>query len=148
MQGTMHRVRKGDLTFRPSAYGIVIRDGKILLCKTRSTGKYVLPGGGVEVGETLEQALCREMMEECGIEVEVLKPFRHFQETFFFYEPLNQAWQCYLFVFVCKPLTHELVRYDLEDDSIEPTWVDPSSLKEEDFQIFGEEILTFLSSVR
>lgn len=55
--------------------GAVIQQGdSILLIKRRfepSKGKWSIPGGLVEVGETLREALRREVEEEVGLEVEV-----------------------------------------------------------------------------
>ncbi|MFF4448221.1 NUDIX domain-containing protein [Streptomyces sp. NPDC001502] len=53
--------------------GIVIEDGQILLLDQDTDGdrSWSLPGGKVEPGETLEEALRREMLEETGVEVEV-----------------------------------------------------------------------------
>ena len=45
-------------------------DGNVLLVKTHNNG-WVFPGGQVEVGENLIEALKREIQEESGIEVEV-----------------------------------------------------------------------------
>jgi hypothetical protein len=39
------------LVFRPSAYAVILHAGMVLLVNTRSTSKYSLPGGGVELGE-------------------------------------------------------------------------------------------------
>jgi 8-oxo-dGTP diphosphatase len=52
--------------------GVVVRDGKVLLIrrgKEPLKGRWVIPGGTVELGETLEQAVAREVREETGIEV-------------------------------------------------------------------------------
>ncbi|MFO1148750.1 MAG: NUDIX hydrolase [Alsobacter sp.] len=53
----------------------VFRDGKVLLAartKPPSPALFSLPGGLVEVGETLEQAALRELMEEVGVDAEIL----------------------------------------------------------------------------
>jgi len=56
---------------------IVIKDNKILLLRRIKNGKeyYVFPGGGVEGGENLEEAIIRETQEELGLKIKVEKPF-------------------------------------------------------------------------
>jgi 8-oxo-dGTP diphosphatase len=56
--------------------GVLIRDGKVLLIRRGKPplyGRWVVPGGTVELGESLEQALVREMREETGLEVAPLE---------------------------------------------------------------------------
>jgi len=51
----------------------IIRGGRVLVArraKGASTGLYTLPGGLVEAGETLHQAVIREIAEETGITIE------------------------------------------------------------------------------
>lgn len=56
--------------------GVVIRNGRALLIR-RSTpplqGRWSIPGGHVEWGETIEQAVVRELREETGLAVQVLE---------------------------------------------------------------------------
>ncbi len=52
---------------------IVLRDDEVLLVqrgREPSRGKWSIPGGLLELGETVEAAARREVEEECGIEVE------------------------------------------------------------------------------
>jgi ADP-ribose pyrophosphatase YjhB (NUDIX family) len=53
----------------------IFRDGKILLvrrARSPAKGFYSLPGGRVEFGETLHQALHREVDEETGLKIEII----------------------------------------------------------------------------
>jgi len=53
----------------------IFRDGKVLLVRrARAPGKgfYSLPGGRVEFGETLHQALTREVDEETGLRIDII----------------------------------------------------------------------------
>ena len=54
--------------------GVIVVGAHVVLIKRAFEplkGHWSLPGGGVEVGETLEEAVAREMLEETGLVVEV-----------------------------------------------------------------------------
>jgi len=67
--------------------GVLIHQGRVLLIrrgKEPLRGRWVVPGGTVELGETLEQALQREMLEETNVCVsvgELLTLFDHVERT-------------------------------------------------------------------
>jgi len=51
----------------------IVRDGRVLIARRArppAHGVYTLPGGGVEVGESLQEAVSREIMEETGLTIE------------------------------------------------------------------------------
>ncbi len=51
----------------------IFRDGKVLIvrrARAPAKGIYTLPGGGVELGETLQQAIIREVREETALAIE------------------------------------------------------------------------------
>ena len=53
---------------------VIEAEGKVLIVKRKYdplAGQWSLPGGGVELGETLEESIVREMLEETGLDIEV-----------------------------------------------------------------------------
>jgi len=58
--------------FRIGVFALIFDDeGGILLGHRRDVDWWNLPGGGMEAGETVDEALCREVREETGLDVEV-----------------------------------------------------------------------------
>src|SRR3990170_297422 len=55
---------------------LIIYDGKLVLVKRKNApyqDRFALPGGFVEVGETVEAATVREAKEETGLDIEIIK---------------------------------------------------------------------------
>ena len=108
IDGKKFEVAIKDLIWRPSAYGIVIREGKILLSK-QFGDRYDLPGGGVDLGESPEEGVIREIKEETGIDA--IKPKLVGTENSFFqssHSKENKSYQCILMYFVCEYAGGEL----------------------------------------
>jgi ADP-ribose pyrophosphatase YjhB (NUDIX family) len=63
----------------PAVSVAVVRGDTVLLVKRArqpSQGLYAFPGGKVETGETLEQAVQRELLEETGLRATAYRPLR------------------------------------------------------------------------
>lgn len=57
----------------PAVGVVVVNDHQVLLVqrgREPGLGRWTIPGGAIEVGETIHEAARREMREECGIEIE------------------------------------------------------------------------------
>jgi len=59
----------GTVGIRPSVRGIIIKNGKLALVYSRKYDYYSFAGGGLNNGETNEDALIREIREELGLNV-------------------------------------------------------------------------------
>lgn len=56
----------------PAASAVVLdNDGRVLLHRRTDSDLWSLPGGGVELGESVAQAVVREVQEETGLDVEI-----------------------------------------------------------------------------
>ncbi len=70
----MTDIETGDVAaataqFRIGVFAVILEDGKVLLGRRRDIDWWNLPGGGMEPGETVDEALRREVREETGLEV-------------------------------------------------------------------------------
>jgi 8-oxo-dGTP diphosphatase len=53
---------------------VIVQEGRVLIVKRKYdplAGQWSIPGGAVELGETLEASVAREMLEETGLEIDV-----------------------------------------------------------------------------
>src|ERR1700737_5171753 len=65
--------------------GVVIENGRALLIRRGSEpllGEWSIPGGSLELGETLEEGVARELLEETGLEVRVLELIEVFDRIY------------------------------------------------------------------
>lgn len=64
---------KGYATPKLDVRGALFQDDQILLVRERSDGKWTLPGGWIDVGESPSEAVVKEVREESGFDVTVTK---------------------------------------------------------------------------
>src|SRR6185437_5515552 len=69
IHGRPHERPLKNFRFRVSVYGLLTRADEVLVNRHPLHSRYGLPGGGVEIGETMHDALVREFREETGLEV-------------------------------------------------------------------------------
>lgn len=103
---------------RAVVVGLVERRREVLIARKKTvpghflSGAWHVPGGRVEAGETLEEAIRRELREEAGIDVIVVGALGEIDV-----DGARVHW------FLCTPLTHDL---KAGDDVVEVAYVTPS----------------------
>ena len=103
----------------------IFRDGKILLVRRArepSKGVYTFPGGRVEFGESLMEALAREVREETGLMIEVIG-LAGFREAL----PAKTGGHGHFVIlpFAARWVANEVTLNDELDDA---QWLDPGNL--------------------
>lgn len=122
--GNIGEVSADELKFRPSVYGILIKDDKILLSK--QWDGYDFPGGGIDLGETMDEALEREYWEETGLKVKRQEVVSC--ESSFYYSDKRGYMHSTLIYYLCEKVGGELNLDNIAESEREyidmPEWID------------------------
>lgn len=137
-------VPKDKFVFRPSAYAIVKRGDEIVMLRNKGNGKLWLPGGGIEIGERIEDGLKREIDEEIGIKIKIGKLILA-KENFFYYQPFDEAYHAFLFFYQGEYISGELKKDSDDLESKNPQWVKIKDIKKEDISDMQDDIFEILN---
>lgn len=112
----------------PSANVVAVNDaGEILLIRRTDNDNWALPGGAMDLGESLPDAARRETVEETGVEVEITGLVGIYTDPrhVIHYTSNDEVRQEFSVVFVAKPLAGEPTS---SDESREVHWVAPDAV--------------------
>ena len=103
---------------------VVFREGRVLLVRRAvapSQGLWAIPGGGLNLGETLRQAAEREILEETGITIRAGEPV--YVGDLVYRDDAGRIHYHYVVVdFAAEDLGGEVIG---SDDALEARWVSP-----------------------
>jgi len=107
---------------------VVIEEGRVLLVKRKyppKQGKWAIPGGSVNLGESLQAAAEREILEETGLVIEAKKPIY----TFDLIERDSKG--DVIFHYVIVDLFAKYISGDVHpaDDVSDARWFDPDEIE-------------------
>ena len=109
--------------------GIVFKDGKVVLVKHENSFNgiyYLLPGGGLERDETIEECTLREVKEEIGLDVEV--------KTLTYYEDvISKDDHTLHLIFKCKIIGGKIENLDPDKKVKEIVFMDEDEFKKVKF---------------
>lgn len=136
---------------RVSSRALIIRDGKLLVFKRKRFDAeeggfleyYSIPGGGVDVGEAIEDACVRELKEEMGVTIElrqkVAVKFADHHENHVFVAEIVEGEPYFV------PDSEE-ARFQTEHNQYEVCWVSVDELTMENL-LFYRNLLPIIQSV-
>jgi ADP-ribose pyrophosphatase YjhB (NUDIX family) len=94
------KAERGYPTPKVDVRAVVPRDGKILLVREAADGRWALPGGWADVGETASEVTEREVLEEAGYVAKPVKLLALFDKSK--HEHPRDLWWTYKAIFLCE----------------------------------------------
>lgn len=120
-----------ELVRRTAVYGIILNNqSEVVLTTLWQTGRFYLPGGGVDIGETLELALRRECREECDLyDLRIERKVTE-QERFFTPDGVR-AWHQTSHIYLTWSNQRDLrfMSRDPAEQDLDPKWVSVDQLR-------------------
>ncbi len=119
--------------------GVVVRGGRVLLARRGKPplyGRWTIPGGTVELGETLEEAVVREMGEETGLQVEPVELLTVFDKID--REGERVAYHYVIVDYLCRWRSGEA---RAASDALEVAWASASDLAHYDLPATALEVV-------
>lgn len=104
---------------------IINDNNEILLQRRREENEWGLPGGAMELGESAEETLRREIKEETGLEITIEKLLGVYTKYFHTY-PNGDKTQSVVISFLCHPAGEELQLENAE--TLELAYVAPENM--------------------
>ncbi|MEG3130978.1 NUDIX hydrolase [Pantoea cypripedii] len=101
-----HISEKGYATPKTDVRAFIIRENKILMVRESEDGLWSLPGGWADVGDSPATAVCREVLEETGLNVNVTKLLGVWDRNQHGHPP--HPWHIYKLIFLCEETGGEL----------------------------------------
>ncbi|WP_316526161.1 NUDIX hydrolase [Kitasatospora brasiliensis] len=122
--GTLHSV---------SVAGVVVRtDGRVLAIRRADNGTWEPPGGVLELMESIESGVCREVYEETGIKAGV-------ERLTGVYKNVNRG--VVALIFRCRP---EGGSEQLSDETAEVAWLTPTEVADRMAEVYAVRVLDAL----
>ncbi|AKM81213.1 MAG: MutT/Nudix family protein [Candidatus Pacebacteria bacterium GW2011_GWF2_38_9] len=135
---------------RPGIKAFIVRDGKILVVKekVKRFGKetiiYDLPGGGIDPGENLHDALHREVMEEVGLKIEIGKSVGNWDFVIPSFEDPNFSVHIICMGYQCKLLGEQMIDIDKNPAKLEDifgtVWMSKAEILALEYDVFAHNL--------
>lgn len=98
--------------------------GRMLLIRRADNGRWAMPGGALDVGETAAAGVVREALEETGVYCEAVALAGVFDSRFWG----GSLYQLYQFVFLCRPLPQPPIQASHAHEVREQGWFTEADL--------------------
>ena len=116
---------------------ILNSEAKVLICKSNKWNhKYVIPGGHIEAGESMEEALIREVKEETGLDVFEIE-LLGINESI--YSESFQNKKHFIFVdFICRSNSNDVI---LNEEAQSYEWINLTEVENYNLEKFTAKLL-------